>query len=43
MINVVTEELSGLTSLVLAVLFGIVIVSSPVVEYQLLVECTLIS
>ena len=33
MINEVTEELSGLTSLVLAMLFGVVIISSPVVEY----------
>ena len=43
MISMVTEELSGLTSLILAVLFGVVIVSSPVVEYQFLVKYTLIS
>lgn len=35
MINVVTSELSEITSFVLAILFGVVILSSPVVEYDL--------
>lgn len=43
MINVVTSELSGITSLVLAILFGVVVLSSPVVEYELAFSLQLIA